>query len=63
MMSADDKAFLMSIKQGEPEWSLLRLDGIENLPAVQWKLQNIHRMSTQKHQRALSKLESVLDQM
>jgi predicted nucleotidyltransferase component of viral defense system len=63
MMTADDKAFLLSIKKDEPDWSLLNVDGVENLPAVQWKLQNIRNMSAKKHQQAIARLESVLQRM
>ncbi|MBN1869840.1 MAG: nucleotidyl transferase AbiEii/AbiGii toxin family protein [Candidatus Omnitrophica bacterium] len=40
----DDKEFLISLKMGQPEWSLLGIKGIENLPAVRWKLFNINKM-------------------
>lgn len=54
------KQFLLSLKRGEPEWGLLNRPGIEQLPAIQWKLHNIRNMSRQKHQAALARLEKVL---
>jgi len=54
------KQFLMSFKRGEPNWGLLGANGIEHLPAVQWKLQNIKKIPKAKHQAALTKLEAVL---
>ncbi len=56
-----DKQFLMSIKSRKPVWSLLPLEGIDQLPAVQWKLINLARMSDRKHESALRKLEGVLN--
>ncbi len=56
-----DKQFLMSIKSRKPVWSLLPLEGIDQLPAVQWKLINPARMSDHKHESALRKLEGVLN--
>ena len=43
-MTRNDKDFLLSFKSGDPDWSLLNLDGIDQLPAVQWKLVNIRKM-------------------
>jgi hypothetical protein len=59
-LTDEQKQFLVSFKRGEPDWGLLGTNGIEHLPAVQWKLQNIKRMPKAKHQAALSKLEIVL---
>jgi hypothetical protein len=39
-MTRNDKDFLLSFKSGDPDWSLLNLDGIDQLPAVKWKLIN-----------------------
>ncbi len=55
-----EKEFLLSLKMGEPDWSLLDIPGIDRLPAVQWKLQNIRRMRKEKHSEALRKLQAVL---
>ena len=54
------RRFLLSFKQGTPQWSLLPLPGVEKLPAVQWKLLNIGRMSKAKHAVAAKKLKQVL---
>lgn len=55
-----DRQFLLSVKGRNPDWSLLGLPGVEDLPAVQWKMLNLERMNTDRHQAALEKLESVL---
>lgn len=54
------KQFLLTFKQGNPDWDLLNMPGIEQLPAIQWKLHNINKMPKQKHKVALDKLEKVL---
>jgi len=56
-----DKQFLMTVKNRNPDWSLLPLEGIDELPAIQWKLKNLGRMSDRKHENALRKLEEVLN--
>jgi hypothetical protein len=48
------------VKEGKPQWDLLGMPGIENLPAVQWRLQNIRRMAPMKHREALRKLQDYL---
>jgi len=56
----DEKRFLLSFKSLEPDWLLLRLDGIKDLPAVKWKLLNLEKMSKDKHKRALEELRKAL---
>ncbi len=56
-----EKAFLLALKAGEPQWPLLGIDGIDKLPAIQWKLRNLRRMEKRKHDEALAKLEAVLN--
>jgi hypothetical protein len=60
-LSIDEKLFLLSVKELQPNWTLLGLDGVELLPAVQWKLQNLAQMPKNKHQLAIQKLKQVLN--
>lgn len=55
-----EKDFLVSLKEGQPKWDLLGLEGIEKLPAIQWKLMNIRQMKKEKHAAELAKLKSTL---
>jgi predicted nucleotidyltransferase component of viral defense system len=57
----DNRRFLLSVKNREPDWSLLDLKGVEALPAVRWKLQNLGRMSAAKHKEAFDRLMEVLE--
>jgi len=59
-LTDDDKAFLLAFKKGNPDWSHLGLDHIEQLPAVRWKVLNLRNMDKKKHQTAISNLEAVL---
>ena len=60
-LDKDEKRFLLSMKQGEPEWDILGIKHLKELPALQWKLQNIRRMEKRKQADALGKLQRVLD--
>lgn len=59
-LSLDERQFLVSIKTMNPDWTLLGLEGIEKLPAIQWKLLNIAKMSKKKHAESLSLLKTKL---
>ena len=59
-MTENEKKFLLSVKQGEPDWELLPVSGIDQLPAIQWKLINIRKMKEEKHTQSLEKLQEVL---
>jgi len=59
-LDADEKRFLLSIKRGEPDWDALGIAHLQELPALQWKLQNIRRMDEGKSKTALGKLQKAL---
>ncbi|MDO8603504.1 MAG: nucleotidyl transferase AbiEii/AbiGii toxin family protein [Candidatus Omnitrophota bacterium] len=59
-LTNDDKKFLISFKQGNPDWGLLGLDDASKLPAVQWKLYNLNQMSAFLRKAAVEKLEKIL---
>ena len=59
-LTSDERRFIVSMKEGRPRWDLLALEGVENLPAVKWKLLNISRMDPVKHQKAVRKLRDYL---
>ena len=56
----NERRFIVSMKQGQPVWDLLGLEGIKDLPAVKWKLLNISKMDPTKHRKAVHKLRDYL---
>ncbi len=60
-LTADERRFLVSMKEGRPDWPLLGVAGTERLPAVLWKLKNIGKMSPAKRQEQLVQLRKTLD--
>ena len=60
-LTEDEKQFLLSVKMNKPEWELLDLKGVQNLPAVRWKLLNIQKMDKTKHSKAVEKLRNYLE--
>ena len=57
----NERRFILSMKEGNPDWQLLEVSGIEDLPAIKWKLLNIARMTASKHKKALDKLRICLE--
>lgn len=59
-LTPQDRAFLLSFKNRTPNWALLGLTGVDQLPAVRWKLQNLTRMKPEKHVEGYLRLEEIL---
>ena len=59
-MPLDHRRFLISFERGEPDWPLLALEEIADLPAVRWRQQNLDTLADQKRADLVAQLESVL---
>lgn len=62
-LTEKDKTFLLSFKDGNPDWSLAPDAAIRDLPAVQWKLMNIRKLkkfNPNKHKELFIKLKENL---
>ena len=60
-LTSNERKFILSVKERRPDWELLGLDGIDRLPAVQWKLKNLERMDAKKHAAAVERLKRCLN--
>ncbi|MCK4797496.1 MAG: nucleotidyl transferase AbiEii/AbiGii toxin family protein [Spirochaetes bacterium] len=60
-LNKKEKHFILSVKEGNPEWELIDIKHIQLLPAVRWKLKNIKKMSKSKHKKAIEKLKNYLE--
>ncbi|EOQ90740.1 nucleotidyl transferase, PF08843 family [Leptospira yanagawae serovar Saopaulo str. Sao Paulo = ATCC 700523] len=61
-LNQNQKEFLITLQEGNPKWDLLGLEGIDKLPAVLWKLENIQKMEESKKKESLENLKRVLAQ-
>jgi hypothetical protein len=59
-MPENHRHFLMSVKRGEPSWTLLGVPGAEALPAVRWRLENLAKLEREKRATLLGRLGEVL---
>lgn len=53
LLTEEDKNFLISIKEGKPNWGNFYYPEVQYLPAVQWKQHNIHKMSLKLRRNSL----------
>lgn len=54
------RRFLIGFKEGVPDWRLLKLDHVEELPSVRWKMLNLEKMAGDDRRAAVAKLHQVL---
>ena len=59
-LSSNERKFLLSVKTGSPDYSLLSISGIEDFPAIKWKIKNILKMKQEKKNIAVEKLKMIL---
>ena len=59
-MPEQHRAFLLSFKQGNPDWTALGVDKAAKLPAVQWKLHNLNQLTSEKRAALIDRLKKVL---
>ncbi|MBM9538631.1 nucleotidyl transferase AbiEii/AbiGii toxin family protein [Desulfobulbus alkaliphilus] len=44
-LDADERAFLLSLVRNEPQWNLLEIDHLHQLPGIRWKLRNLEKLA------------------
>lgn len=59
-LTNNERCFLLSVKTGEPQWDLMDVEGIEQMPGVQWKLQNISKLDSKKRSQLTEMLKKKL---
>lgn len=59
-MPDEHRTFLVGFKRGEPDWELLGLPHVADLPAVKWRQQNYDKLGKDERAGEVEKLEKVL---
>lgn len=65
ILTDEDKAFLISFEEGEPQWENSKYSHFKNFPSIQWKLFNISKLKVQnpaKHKQEVEKLKNYFGQ-
>ncbi len=63
LFTKQDKQFLISFFSAEPQWNLLNIENLKNLPAIKWKLKNLEQLkmnNIKKFENQLKELEHCL---
>ena len=60
-LTDDERAFLVSFKEKKPRWDLLDVDGVQDMPAVKWKLFNLSKMDDNKHRLAADRFKKIIE--
>ncbi len=63
LLTSSERDLLLSFESAEPNWTLYPFEELQNMPAVQWKLQNLLRLKSkdpEKHTQLIATLHSVL---
>lgn len=60
LFTLNEKRFLLSLAEGQPQWQLMPFAHLEKLPALQWKLINIQKMDSDKRKQTYKALEKEL---
>ncbi len=55
-----ERQFLLSLKRGEPNWSLMPLTHLSELPGLKWKLLNIKKIDKARHEQQIELLKKAL---
>ncbi|MFQ5471203.1 MAG: nucleotidyl transferase AbiEii/AbiGii toxin family protein [Gammaproteobacteria bacterium] len=59
-MPEEHRRFLMSFERGVPNWALLGLQHIDQLPAVKWRQHNLDKLDDAERAALVSRLEETL---
>ena len=44
-LDTEEREFLVSLAQNEPNWNLLGIEHLSRLPGIRWKLSNLERLA------------------
>jgi hypothetical protein len=61
-MPPEHRRFLLSFEKGKPEWDLLGLPHVADLPAVKWRQLNLDKLPAEKRGALVANLERVLSE-
>jgi hypothetical protein len=56
-------SFLLSFQNKNPDWALLDMNDVGELPAVKWKMINLKKMNEDRHRADTQKLLTVLGRL
>jgi hypothetical protein len=61
-MPVSHRQFLTSFERGDPDWAILGVSGVAELPAVKWRQHNLEKLTKEKRAALVGALEKVLSE-
>jgi hypothetical protein len=58
-LTRDERRFLISLANADPQWNLLGVEQAQRLPAIKWKVQNLRRLAKENN----AKLRAQADEL
>jgi predicted nucleotidyltransferase component of viral defense system len=58
-LDEDERGFLLSLVAGRPEWPLLRIAHLENLPGIRWKLHNLAQLEQKSPRKFAEQIDTL----
>lgn len=62
-LDADERAFLLSLVSNEPQWNLLDVDHLQELPGIRWKLRNLEQLAERSAARFGAQSEALAERL
>lgn len=62
-LDADERAFLLSLVSNEPQWNLLDVDHLQELPGIRWKLRNLEQLAESSAARFAAQSEALAERL
>jgi hypothetical protein len=59
----NERRFLLSLVSAEPEWPLLGIDHLDQLPAIRWKLQNLAKLKKHNPKKFAEQAEALAERL
>ena len=62
-LDAGERGFLLSLVQGRPQWPLLGIAHLEQLPGIRWKLQNLLQLQQKSPKKFDEQIETLVQRL
>ena len=65
-LSVKEREFLKTLVRADPDWSLIPIPHLQELPAIRWRLQNVQKVAFEqpsRHRKLCEQLDAALDRL
>ena len=62
-LDANERGFLLSLVEGNPQWSLLGIAHLDQLPGIRWKLRNLSQLRQKSPRKFAEQIEMLANRL